>query len=62
MSDPDGTTKKDGLGDDGTIPASEDGIAVTTGDTDSHFNEEEDAAVTDGDDTADSTGVSHGDD
>ncbi len=67
MTDPDGTTKKDGLGGDATIPASDDGIAVTLGDTDSHFNEEEDeavdvAAVDDGDDTTDASGVAHGDD
>lgn len=62
MSDPDGTSKKDGLGDEGTIPVSDDGIAVTLGDTDTHFNHEEDSAVTDGDDTADSEGVQHGDD
>jgi len=33
--------KEDGLGDDGTIPNSDDGIAVTLGE-DSNFNPEED--------------------
>jgi hypothetical protein len=37
MSDP----KDDGLGTDGTIPASDDGIAVSLGDG-SNFNPEED--------------------
>jgi hypothetical protein len=45
MTDPDGTTKQDGLGDDSTIPASDDGIAVTLSDTGSHFNAEEDDEV-----------------
>ncbi|MEY2848521.1 MAG: hypothetical protein RI885_1186 [Actinomycetota bacterium] len=67
MTDPAGTPKQDGVGDDSTIPASDDGLAVTLGGTDSHFNEEEDEAVSDdvvddGDDTADSSGVAHGDD
>ena len=33
--------KEDGLGDEGTIPNSDDGLAVTLGD-DSNFNAEED--------------------
>jgi len=36
--------KPDGLGDDQTIPNSDDGIAVTLGE-DSNFNEEEDEAA-----------------
>jgi len=38
--------KEDGLGDDGTIPNSDDGIAVTLGE-DSNFNPEEDEEADD---------------
>jgi len=38
----DGQREEDGLGTEGTIPASEDGIAVGVS-GDSHFNPEEDA-------------------
>ncbi|GMA28667.1 hypothetical protein [Arenivirga flava] len=41
-SDSDGTKKPGGLGDDGTIPNSEDGLAAGHSDTDSNFNPEED--------------------
>lgn len=38
----DGTVKPNGLGTDGTIPNSPDGIAVGVTETPSHFNPEED--------------------
>jgi len=41
-NDSDGTTKPDGLGEDGTIPNEPDGIAVGHQGDDSHFNPEED--------------------
>lgn len=41
--DSEGTTKPDGLGEDGTIPNEPDGIAVGHQGDDSHFNPEEDA-------------------
>jgi hypothetical protein len=41
-NDSEGTTKPDGLGEDGTIPNEPDGIAVGHQGDDSHFNPEED--------------------
>jgi hypothetical protein len=47
MSDTSGTSgTNDGLGEDGTIPESDDGIAVTLGEG-SNFNPEEDEEVDD---------------
>ena len=42
MSDTKGTEKAEGVGSDGTIPASEDGLALGVGDGPSNFNPEED--------------------
>lgn len=42
MSDSSGTEKPEGAGSDGTIPASEDGLALGVGDAPSNFNPEED--------------------
>ncbi len=37
-----GTRKPGGLGDDGTIPNDDDGLAIGHSDTESNFNQEED--------------------
>lgn len=44
-NDAEGTTKPDGLGEDGTIPNEPDGIAVGHQGDDSHFNPEEDGGT-----------------
>jgi hypothetical protein len=46
LNDPEGQKKDGGLGDEGTIPDSEDGLAVGVS-GDSHFNPEEDAPAQD---------------
>ncbi|WP_181429199.1 hypothetical protein [Curtobacterium sp. MCSS17_008] len=44
-NDPEGTTKPDGLGQDGTIPAHPEGVAAGFTEDESHFNQEEDESA-----------------
>lgn len=47
--DPDGTPKPNGLGEDGTVPDHQEGVAAGYVGDDSHFNPEEDDASEDTD-------------
>ena len=50
MTDSSGTEKKDGLGDEGTIPPSEEGVAAGVGEGETTFEPEEDPEGATGDD------------